>query len=141
MLSEWADGYGLYGAISIVYRAGDIVGVFFRASTLPDKIEIQDTVADGTYKFVVGTHPQSGGYKALNLYTLNGSRTLPAIIDKVSGVGVSGVNAHKGYKLYRGSEGCQTIASEDYDNYINLFKTGEEGQFYIKRYVSLPTIK
>ncbi|MFC5470166.1 hypothetical protein ACFPPD_15775 [Cohnella suwonensis] len=68
--ANFHTGKGLYGAMSVIYRNGDILGVFQRASTLPNKMESFDTVAPGTYKFVVGTHPMSGGYKALNLYVL-----------------------------------------------------------------------
>ena len=46
--------------MSVVYRDGDIVGVFFRASTLPDRIELHDTVAEGTYKFEVEIHMTVG---------------------------------------------------------------------------------
>lgn len=152
------DGLGLYGAMSVVYKKGDIMGVFFRASTLPDQMEFDDTVASGKYKFKVGTHPISGGYKALNLYNYNESRTLPAIIDHVSGNGITGVNSHAGYKNMRGSEGCQTIycplstdqrsklgkpyyndPNDDYNDYIKLFDQ-DNGQFIISRYVTLPNV-
>lgn len=132
--------------MSIVYRNGDIVGVFFRANTLPDKIDTNDaTVAEGTYSFKVGTHPITGGYKALNLYQLNNftesGRRLPAVIDNKDGDGyITGVNSHKGYINERGSEGCQTICYEnnDYQDYISLFDEDEKGKFVIIRYCNLP---
>jgi hypothetical protein len=143
---QWADGFGLYGAITIIYRNGDFVGVFFRSSTLPDEIERDDTVAEGVFKFIVGTHPMAGGYKSLNLYTLDGNRTLPAAIDNASGKGVSGVNAHKGYNTERGSEGCLTIPGNesdiitDYGRYISLYTPGESGKIIVKRLVTLPSL-
>lgn len=137
---EYADGVGLYGALTFVYRKGDLLGLFFRSSTLPDQMEIDDTVAEGKYIYKVGTHPMAGGYKALNLYTIGMSRTLPTIIDNVSGNGASGINAHKGYNSERGSEGCQTIPGADYDKYIKLYRSDDSGFFYIKRYVNLPKL-
>lgn len=134
---EWADGIGLYGALSVVYRQGDFLGVFFRSSTLPDQMEQDDTAKDGVYSFKVGTHPMSGGYKALNVYTLDGSRTLPALIDNTAGEGISGVNSHMGYNTERGSEGCFTIPKEDYDDYIDLFNSGENGKITVKRVISV----
>lgn len=152
--SDFNDGFGLYGAMSVVYRDGDIVGVFTRASTLPDKMELADTVAEGTYSFKVGTHPESGGYKALNLYKLNdfteSGRTLPVAIDNTLEDGISGVNSHKGFNTERGSEGCQTLQHDlnnqtdytksDYNDYIGLFNASEKGMFVIKRYVILPNV-
>lgn len=141
--SGFHEGNGLYGAMSIIYRNGDIVGIFHRASTLPDKMESSDTVMSGTYKFVVGLHPMSGSnqYKALNLYKWGtNNRALPALIDKVSDSApgtANGINAHKGYNTERGSEGCQTICLHDYDMYISLFSSGEEGTFIISHQVSI----
>lgn len=145
--SDYNDGFGLYGAMSVIYRNGDILGVFFRASTLPDKIDVYDTISEGTFSFKVGTHPISGGYKALNLYLLNDfsadpGRYLPAAIDNNDDGSISGINSHKGYLNERGSEGCQTIAYEnsDYDDYIALFNANETGRFFIMRYVNLPSV-
>ncbi|WP_058302159.1 hypothetical protein [Gorillibacterium timonense] len=142
--AKFHEGNGLYGAMSVIYRNGDIIGIFQRASTLPDKMEVADTLKPGSYKFVVGIHPMSGGssaYKALNLYKLGTTdRTLPALIDNTpdgaSGT-VSGINSHKGFNYERGSEGCQTITQLDYDAYIALFTTGESGTFIIQHQVSI----
>jgi len=149
--TDFNDGFGLYGTMSVVYRDGEIMGVFNRASTLPDKLETYDTVAEGTYSFKVGTHPISGGYKALNIYKLNdftsAGRTLPTAINKTPGEGITGVNSHRGYKSYRGSEGCQTLfydssggSNDDWTSYIGLFITTETGRFVIKRYITLPSV-
>lgn len=140
MPQEWDDGFGLYGAISVIYRNGDFIGILFRTSTLPDKIESHDTINQGVFKFVVGTHPMASGYKALNIYTLDGSRTLPTAIDNTAGIGVSDINAH------RGSEGCQTIPWEvdnpnyDYERYIGLFNTNEKGKYTVQHLVKLPNV-
>lgn len=146
-VSGFFDGFGVYGAMSVVYRDCEIMGVFFRASTLPDQMELDDTVADGNYYFKVGTHT---GYPALNLYSDSNcsNRYLPTAIDHVSpSTTASYINSHRGYTYYRGSEGCQTIRynasstiDNDYQDYINLFTNGETGRFIIKRYVTLPNV-
>ncbi len=143
--ANYCDGIGVYGAMAIVVRRCEIMGIFFRASTLPDDMFHHDTVAPGVYSFKVGTHPSSGGYKALNLYMLNdfsyAGRTLPNIKNMPGSPnpGVTGVNSHKGWNNYRGSEGCQTICQSDgdYNDYISLFNSGEKGYFHIARHVQI----
>jgi len=151
--SNFNDGFGLYGAMSVVYRDGDIMAVFTRASTLPDQMEQDDTVAEGTYFFKVDFHYPPGGtsYKALRLHVDEACTNdqLPTAIDHVSPSGVAdSINSHKGYINMRGSTGCQTLQNDqfnesiytksDYTNYIDLFTKGEIGKFVIRRYVTLP---
>ncbi len=145
--SDFNDGYGLYGAMAVVVRKAEIVAIFFRASTLPDEMDKDATLAEGIYSFKVGTHPISGGYKALNLYKLNNfsssGRNLPAVIDNMNDDGIiSGVNSHMGHNTERGSEGCPTItkANDDYDDYIALFNSAETGKFVLERKCNLPNV-
>lgn len=143
--SSFNDGYGLFGAMSVVVRKGDIVGIFFRASTIPDKMDRCATLSEGIYSFKVGTHK---GYKALNLYKLNNftgsGRRLPAVIDNANNDGniIEGVNSHKGWNNERGSEGCMTItnANGDYYDYIDLFRSSEKGKFVLERKCNLPNV-
>ena len=79
----------------------------FDATTLPSDNSKFGTVATGLYKARKGTHPMSGGYTALNVFTLDGSRFLPTQggLPNPAGGGydenvltVDGVNIHKAGK-------------------------------------------
>lgn len=120
-------GKGLYGAMTVVYKNGDILGIFMRTSTLPNQMDVlnnpspfekqlSDTIKPGTYRAVVGIHGPTGE-KALNLRTLDGSVLIPTLIDHFpvpSTSGADGVNAHKGFATERGSTACQTIAPDEH---------------------------
>jgi len=132
-----------FHATATVYKAEGTTGSY-DATTLPSNTDDYGTVAPGLYKGLKGTHPISGGkrsYTALNLYTLPGSRNLPAVEGNNPATGnsyVSGVNVHKpGIDDFLGisskgkamSEGCFLIKQGTnntlYDDFMNNFSSGE----------------
>jgi len=117
----------------------------YDATTLPSDSKLFGTVEEGLYIAYKGTHPMSGGYPALNVYTLNGSRKLPARNGRNPRNGskfVVGVNIHKtGKNDYLGtykrngkihgiSEGCFCIrrgkGDKLYNDFISNFKSGQK---------------
>jgi hypothetical protein len=141
-----------FHAMATVYMA-DGTTKSYDATTLPSDNELFGTVAPGLYKAFKGTHPMSGGYDALNVYTLSGSRDLPAlggINPRNKGSVVSGVNIHKtGKNDYLGtykkddgtiggiSEGCFCIQrgkkDANYDDFLGNFKSGSAIGILLKR--------
>lgn len=95
-------------ALATVFREDGKIG-HFDATTLPSDNTLFGTVAEGLYKADYGQHPMivdpestRTPYPALNIYTLSGSRFLPAIGVNPSGGGVDknvhtidGPNVHK----------------------------------------------
>jgi RHS repeat-associated protein len=63
----------------------------YNFTSLPSDPNHFNTLASGLYVAKYGRHPISDGYRALNVYSIDGSRTLPA----VGGGTISGVNIHK----------------------------------------------
>ena len=140
-----ADANSGFHAIATVYKS-DGTEEEYDATTLPSDSKLFGTVEAGLYKAQKGTHPMSGGYAALNMYTLAGSRDLPAQGGNNPRNGrsvVSGVNIHRaGKNDYLGtytkadgtkggiSEGCMTLkAGKDkatYNDFINQFKSGQD---------------
>lgn len=148
--ASFHTGKGLYGAMTVVYKNGDIMGVFMRTSTLPDQMDVlskpspfvqqlSDTIKPDTYKAQVGTHTPTGE-KALNLRTMKGSSSIPTLIDhepSPSATAATGVNAHKGYRTERGSTACQTIAPDDHSYWINLYPSSGTFKFIVKHLVNI----
>lgn len=148
--ANFHTGKGLYGAMTVVYKNGDIMGVFMRTSTLPDQMDVlskpspfvkqlSDTIKPGMYKAVVGIHTPTGE-KALNLRTLGGSASIPTLIDhepSPSTTEATGVNAHKGYRTERGSTACQTIAPEDHSYWIGLYPSSGTFRFVVRHLASI----
>jgi len=102
----------------------------YQATTLPSHTERYRTVAPGLNKARLGQHPMNPRegqtpYPALNLYTVDGSRILPA----VGGKKTSGINIHKPgindyLGLHRGqamSMGCLLIRRGTEDRLYNHF--------------------
>ena len=154
-----SDYAGLYGAEAVVMNEGMVLGVFTRASTLPDPEYIGGTIKEGVYDYVIGIHPMDSNrpvsepvanatsstysgtqYIAPNLY-YNGSRILPTEYpnDKHGGLYImEGGNSHAGFLSYmgkkgKGSEGCPVLYWPDYYDYISLYSYGEKGKYIILR--------
>jgi RHS repeat-associated protein len=148
-----------FHAVARVYKT-DGTTEDYDGTTLPSDNELFGTVAPGMYYAMKGTHPMSGGYEALNVYTLSGSRDLPALNGenpRDGGSTVSGVNVHKtGKKDYLGtykkenghtggiSEGCFNIKrgkdDTNYNDFLANFKSGSRIGIILKR-TSHQTIK
>lgn len=91
-------------------------------------------LAPGKYKFKVGTHPSTGGYKALNVYSYSNSRynlTTQRRSGKYGNYFVSGVNVHKGGNSWNYSVGCITLHYSQYTSFIGKFTSGKWGRFYL----------
>jgi RHS repeat-associated protein len=120
-----------YGSITMVWNSW--LPEFYRSGTRGDN---GTEIRSGIYRYKYGTHPISGGYPALNLYTLGGSRTLPATRTDCKGDTASGINFHRGNPLCSdttGSLGCHVIPREGYDDFIGQFSKGDKGlYFYIR---------
>ncbi len=127
----------------------------FDASTLPSDVNNYDAIASGLYIGKFGKHKLSvpGGYPAINLYTLTGSRSLPA----TNGGTVDGANIHYAgggdytgtvwkktkynftlggltreikmadqRNIYGGiSEGCPIISTHSWGSFIKLFNSSD----------------
>jgi RHS repeat-associated protein len=129
-----------FHAIATVYRK-DGTTKDYDATTLPANSKLFGTVVPGMYKATKGTHPMNPGpdqksYPALNVTTLEGSRSLPALNGlnpRDGGSTVSGVNIHKtGKNDYLGtfvrkgkvhgvSEGCWCLKRGKDDQFYNDF--------------------
>jgi len=140
-----ADFNSGFHALATVFKK-DGSTQHYDAATLPSNSKLFGTVAEGLYKAKKGKHPMSNGYNALNVYTLDGKRDLPAqggVNPRNGGKFVSGVNIHKaGKNDYLGtfkrkngsvggvSEGCFTLkrgkGDELYNNFIENFEAGSE---------------
>ncbi len=138
--SKSANKESGFHATATVYSA-DGKKKTYDATTLPSDSKLFGTVEEGMYIAYLGTHPMSGGYQALNVYTLDGSRKLPArngVNPRNGSKFVTGVNIHKtGRNDYLGtfmrngkihgiSEGCFCIRrgknDANYHNFISNFK-------------------
>ena len=153
---------GLYNAEAIVMNEGMILGVFTRASTLPDNPKEHATVLPGVYDYVVGRHHQGRVHTDIgqpvpvkedgSYYTykkgdqeieiknwqqgaykaLRLQGRLPAMYGTRKDL-ASYINSHVGCYGKRGAEGCMTLHPDDYLSYMNLFNWGDRGKFVIIR--------
>jgi len=123
------DIKGIFGAMSVIIQDGDITGVFFRTSTIPDDYLHYNTgvIADGWYNAVSWNHGKDDQiFAALQLraFNNNSSQSIAAIYDNYDNVYYSeGINIHHDYgaATKRNSEGCLTVYFEDWPAYIKLY--------------------
>ncbi len=139
-----------FHATATVYKANGTTQDY-NATTLPSDNSLFGTIKEGLYEAKLGTHPMSGGYPALNIYTTSGSRFIPTYGGGTNPSGggvdgnlktVDGVNVHKvGINEYLGtykrsngtiggiSEGCLCIERGPndviYNNFISNFQSGQ----------------
>lgn len=103
---------------------------FYTSGTVGDN---GTNILPGVYSYQYGTHPISGGDPALNLYTLSGSRTLPAYRTDGGGWTASGINVHAGNNINNpdgsGSQGCHVIPRNNWNSFINQFNPGDSGTY------------
>lgn len=124
-----------WGSLTMVWNGW--LPRFYTSGTVGDNgTEIQS----GLYKLKTGQHPlnPSDGripYKALNMTTVDGSRTLPATRNGRPST-ATGINFHRGNSQRRsriGSEGCHVTPSEQWDDFISQFDDGEEDSYLYLR--------
>ncbi len=91
-------------------------------------------LAQGRYKFKVGTH---SGYKALNVMdyaTESQSTLLPSLTvnGSTGALSMNGIDVHKGGETWNYSTGCLTVReSTQWSNFISNFTSGDWGRLYI----------
>jgi hypothetical protein len=121
-----------YGSFTIVWNKS-ILPSFYTSGTLgyTGKIALPFVY---TYKY--GQHPMlpppgKTSYPALNLYTLFGSRDIPAFdINTFWFTFISGLNVHKGYNQPNsGSTGCHVIPVENWNNFMENIPKGSSGLY------------
>ena len=129
-----------YGSVTIVWNGG--WPQVFNSGTRGDN---GTEIKTGIYDYQYGTHKIAGGYPALNLYTTDGNRTLPATREDGDGNTAIGINFHRGYSFDDpngkvGSEGCHVIPKKakkkkkGYKNFIAMFKKGDRGKYIYIRF-------
>jgi RHS repeat-associated protein len=119
---------GEYGSQSYIIQPGLFPIQSYNMQTVGDN---GTELEPGIYKYGVGLH--RGKYKALNIYNLNSSRTVPDTRTDGQGCTATGINVHYGNKpgsSTLGTTGCHVTTKSDWDSYIGNFVSGSGG-FYI----------
>jgi RHS repeat-associated protein len=121
-----------YGSFTMVWNKS-LLPSFYTSGTLgyTGKIALPFVY---TYKY--GQHPMlpppdKTPYPALNLYTLSGSRDIPAFdINTFWFTYISGLNVHKGYsKPNSGSTGCHVIPVKNWNDFMKNIPKGSSGLY------------
>jgi hypothetical protein len=128
---------GKWGAVSAVWHPGTEPTVTTNMNTVGDNGK---ELAPGTYYYVVGRHPMGNikgktPYTALNIYTLDWSRKLPATLNGAASTTIEGGNVHIGNSVNSsrgaGSSGCHTSEKTRWDSFIESFGASGERGLYI----------
>lgn len=130
-------GNGPYSSATMVWN--DALPSFYRSGSVGSN---GTNIQSGIYQYQYGQHPMSPvsgkqPYSALNIYTLDGSRTLPATRTDGGGNAASGINFHKGNSIgskTSGSRGCHVIPSENWGDFISEFTPGDSGTYIYLRF-------
>jgi RHS repeat-associated protein len=127
------NGIGPYSSTTYVFNG--LIPSVYTTNTIGDNGK---ELKEGIYLYKFGKHPlnpQKGKqqYPALNLYTLDSDRNMPATQNNCDAT-INGLNVHKGNTKGRkngtGSKGCHVLQPKDWPNYIDEFQPGATG-FYI----------
>jgi RHS repeat-associated protein len=121
-----------YGSVTMVWNNGLLPSVYTSGTIGSNGTNIQS----GIYTYQYGQHPMNPApgqdpYSALNLYTSDGSRTLPATRTD-GGNTATGINVHSGNPAgsrRSGSRGCHVIPRNDWNDFINQFSPGDTGAY------------
>ena len=129
-------GSGPYSSTTMVWNSW--VPSFYTSGSIGSN---GTNIESGIYTYNYGQHPMNPSpgqtsYPALNLYSNDGSRTLPATRTDGLGDTAAGINVHKGNRLgsrRSGSQACHVIPKENWNDFIQQFDPGDKGTYiYIR---------
>ncbi len=129
---------GPYGSETYIITPGMNPIDSYNTNTVGDNGKELD---EGVYIYEVGQHPlypteDQTPYEALNLYSLDGDRDLPATQNGCPS-DINGLNVHRGNKKGSskgtGSKGCHVVQPKDWNRFINNFNPGGGGFYIYKR--------
>jgi hypothetical protein len=131
-----------YGSLTVVWNSW--LPSFYRSGARGDN---GAEIARGVYKYMYGQHPMNPvpgqtPYPALNLYTLDNSRSFPGTrMDKQGNTiksTISGVNFHWGNRIGSpsgtGSLGCHVVPRSSWNEFISNFNAGDWGYYVYIRF-------